>query len=79
MMLMRDTVQCVMTMSSDNINTTIKRGREEYVKNRINLLIVLELLSESTKIFPSPRSVLEDREKKGENTELDNFSIVSRG
>lgn len=66
-----------MPVSPDSINTTIKRGWEEYVKTKINLLIVLELLSESTKIFPSPRSVQEDKEK-GENTKLDNFNIVYR-
>lgn len=38
----------------------------KHVKNRINLLIVLELINEITRISLSPGSMLKDREKKGE-------------
>lgn len=65
-------------LSQYKYNTTVQRGWEEYGNNEINLLIVLESLSESTKISLSSRSVLDDREKKGEKTEQANFNIVHR-
>ena len=68
MMLVRQTVQYVTTICSDNINTTqlLKERMGKHVKNRINLLIVLELINEITRISLSPGSMLKDREKKGE-------------
>lgn len=68
MMLVRETVQYVTTICSDNINTTqlLKERMGKHVKNRINLLIVLELINEITRISLSPGSMLKDREKKGE-------------
>ena len=55
-------------LSQYKYNTTIQRGWEEYGNNEINLLIVLESLSESTKISLSSRSVLDDREKRKMST-----------